>query len=175
MTLYSKFLIFDFATQFRIDHPAIPPAEKFEITDSIFNAFLTFISDKNYDYKTKSEQALEDFRKNSEKENYFNAISSEYDALKKQMETDKKSDLRKFKLQISDLIKQEIVSRYYYQRGKIIASLKTDKDLAEAITTLADQNLYKSVLAGTYTPPLGGNDKKTGNDDSSDNDDPGLH
>jgi carboxyl-terminal processing protease len=175
IALYSKYLIFDFATQFRIDHPAISPPDKFEITDSIFNSFLAFISDKNYDYKTKSEEALEALRKNSEKENYFNAISSEYDALKKQMETDKKSDLRKFKLQISDLIKQEIVSRYYYQRGKIIASLKTDKDLAEAITTLADQNLYKSVLAGTYTPPLGGNDKKTGNDDSSDNDDPGLH
>jgi carboxyl-terminal processing protease len=175
MALYSKYLIFDFATQFRIDHPAIPPADKFEITDSIFNVFLAFISDKNYDYKTKSEEALEDLRKNSEKENYFNAIRSEYDALKKQMENDKKSDLTKFKSQISDLIKQEIVSRYYYQRGKIIASLRTDKDLAKAITTLTDQNLYKSVLAGTYKPPVGGNDKKTGDDDSSDNDDPGLH
>jgi len=175
MTLYSKFLIFDFATQFRIDHPAIPPAEKFEITDSIFNAFLTFISDKNYDYKTKSEQALEDFRKNSEKENYFNAIRSEYEALKKQMENDKKSDLIKFKSQISELIKQEIVSRYYYQRGKIIASLGTDKDIAKAITTMTDQTLYKSVLAGTYKPPVGSNDKKTGDDDSSDNGDPGNH
>ena len=175
MALYSKYLIFDFATQFRIDHPAIPPADKFEITDSIFNAFLSFISDKNYDYKTKSEEALEDFRKNSEKENYFNAIRSEYDALKKQMENDKKSDLTKFKSQISELIKQEIVSRYYYQRGKIIASLSTDKDLARAITTLTDQTLYKSVLAGTYKPTLGSNNKKTGDDDSSDNDDPGLH
>jgi carboxyl-terminal processing protease len=175
MALYSKYLIFDFATQFRIDHPAIPPADKFEITDSIFNVFLAFISDKNYDYKTKSEEALEDLRKNSEKENYFNAIRSEYDALKKQMENDKKSDLTKFKSQISDLIKQEIVSRYYYQRGKIIASLRTDKDLAVAITTLTDQNLYKSVLAGTYKPPVGSNDKKTRDDYSSDNDDPGLH
>lgn len=175
MTLYSKYLIFDFATQFRIDHPAILPADKFEITDSIFNAFLTFISDKNYDYKTRSEEALEEFRKNSEKENYFNAIRSEYDALKKQMENDKKSDLIKFKSQISELIKQEIVSRYYYQRGKIIASLDTDKDLAVAVNTLTDQNLYKSVLAGTYKPPLGNNDKKTRDNDSSDNDDPGLH
>jgi len=175
MALYTKYLIFDFATQFRIDHPAIPPAEKFEITDSIFNAFLAFISDKNYNYKTKSEEALEDLRKNSEKENYFNAIRSEYDALKKQMENDKKSDLTKFKSQICDLIKQEIVSRYYYQRGKIIASLSTDKDLAEAITTLTDQTLYKSVLAGTYKPPLGSNDKKTGDDDSSENENSGIH
>jgi len=175
MALYTKYLIFDFATQFRRDHPVIPPADKFEITDSIFNAFVAFIADKKYDYKTKSEQALEDLRKNSEKENYFNAIKSEYDALKKQMENDKKSDLTKFKSQINDLIKQEIVSRYYYQKGKIIASLNTDKDITEAINTLTDQNLYKSVLAGTYKSPVGSNGKKTGDDDSSDNDDPAEH
>jgi len=174
MALYTKYLIFDFATQFRREHPAIPSADKFEITDTIFNAFLAFISNKNYDYKTKSEEALEDLRKDSEKENYFNAIKSEYDALKKQMENDKKSDLTKFKSQISDLIKQEIVSRYYYQKGKIIASLDTDKDIAGAINTLADQNLYKSVLAGTYKAPSGSTDNKTGNADSSD-DDPGNH
>lgn len=174
MALYTKYLIFDFATQFRREHPAIPPADKFEITDTIFNAFLAFISDKKYDYKTKSEEALEDLRKDSEKEHYFNAIESEYDALKKQMENDKKSDMTKFRSQISDLIKQEIVSRYYYQKGKIIASLDTDKDIAGAINTLVDQNLYKSVLAGTYKAPSGSADKKTGDDDSSD-DDPGNH
>jgi len=174
MALYSKYLIFDFATQFRREHPAIPPADKFEITDTIFNAFLAYISDKKYDYKTKSEEALEDLRKDSEKENYFNAIKSEYDALKKQMENDKKSDMTKFKSQISELIKQEIISRYYYQKGKIIASLGTDKDIAEAIHTLTDQNLYKSVLAGTYKAPPESSVNKTGDDDSS-GDDPGNH
>jgi carboxyl-terminal processing protease len=173
--LFSKYLIFDFATQFRREHATIPPADKFEVTDSIFNSFLAFISGKKYDYKTKSEEALEALRKNSEKEHYFPAIQSEYDALKKQMENDKKSDLTKFKAQIVDLIKQEIVSRYYYQKGKIIASLETDKDISEAVKTLTDQTLYKSVLAGTYKAPAGSNDKKTGDDDSSDEDDPGNH
>ncbi len=175
MALYTKYLIFDFATKFRREHPAIPPADKFEITDTIFNEFLTFLSDKKYDYKTKSEEALEDLRKDSENEHYFPAIKSEYDALKKQMENDKKSDMTKFKSQISDLIKQEIASRYYYQKGKIIASLETDKDIEQAVNTLADQNLYKSVLAGTFkAAPAEGTDKKTGDDDSSD-DDPVNH
>ncbi len=175
MALYSKYLIFDFATKFRRDHPSIPPADKFEITDSIFNSFVAFISDKKYDYKTKSEQALEDLRKNSEKENYFNAIKSEYDALKNQMQNDKKSDLTKFKSQICELIKQEIVSRYYYQKGKIIASLNTDKDIAVAINVITDQDLYKSILTGTYKPPIEDKNKTNEDDDSSDDDDSGLH
>jgi carboxyl-terminal processing protease len=175
LALYSKYLIFDFATQFRREHTTIPAADKFEVTDSIFNAFVAYISDKKYDYKTKSEEALEDLRKDSEKEHYFDAIKSEYDALKKQMENDKKSDLVKFKSQIGELIKQEIVSRYYYQKGKIIASLDTDEDIAGAKNTLVDQDLYKSVLAGTYRSPAGISDQKSGEDDSSDGDDPGNH
>jgi carboxyl-terminal processing protease len=175
MALYTKYLIFDFATKFRRDHPSIPPADKFEITDSVFNSFIAFLSDKKYDYKTKSEDDLEDLRKNAEKENYFNAIKSEYDALKIQMQNDKKSDLTKFKSQICELLKQEIVSRYYYQKGKIIASLSTDKDVAAAINTLINQELYKSVLSGTYKPPVEDKDKINGDDDSSDNgDDSGL-
>jgi carboxyl-terminal processing protease len=175
MALYTKYLIFDFATKFRRDHPSVPPADKFEITDSIFNSFVAFISDKNYDYKTKSEEALEDLRKNSEKENYFNAIKSEYDALKNQMQNDKKSDLTKFRSQISELLKQEIVSRYYYQKGKIIASLNSDKDIAAAINAITDQELYKSVLSGTYKPPVEEKNKTNVEDDPDDNgDDPGL-
>lgn len=170
MALYGKYLIFDYATQFRIRHATIPPADKFEITDSIFNDFQAFLSDKKYDYKTKSEEALEDLRKNSEKENYFNAIKSEYDALKKQMDNDKKSDMTKFRPQICELIKQEIVSRYYYQKGKVIASLETDKDIQAAINTLVDQNLYKSVLAGTYKAPPEGTATKPADDDTPDDD-----
>lgn len=168
MALYSKYLIFDFATQFRREHESIPPADKFEITDTIFNSFLAFISNKDYTYKTKSEEALEDLRKDSEKEHYFNAIKSEYDALKTQMDNDKKNDLTKFRSQITDLLKQEIVSRYYFQKGKIIASLETDKDIAAAIDALTNQVLYKSVLAGTYKPPM--DTKPVIEDDPPDND-----
>jgi carboxyl-terminal processing protease len=176
LALYSKYLIFDFATQFRREHSTILPPDQFMITDSIFNSFLAYITDKKYDYKTKSEIALEDFQKNSEKEKYFNAIKTEYEALKTQMENDKKSDLTKYKSQICDLLKQDIISRYYYQKGKVISSLKTDKDIAGAITALTDQSLYKSILAGTYKSPVENNDKKPANDDSSDDDDdPGLH
>jgi carboxyl-terminal processing protease len=173
MALYSKYLLFDYATTYRREHPTLPSPGDFEVNDSVFNAFVAFISDKKYDYKTKTEEALEDLRKDAEKENYFNAIKPEYEALRKQMDNDKKSDLTKFKSQIGELLKQEIVSRYYFQKGKIISSLKSDKDIAEASKTLLNQELYRSILAGTYKQPGDITDKKTGDDDSDEEDDPG--
>lgn len=170
LSLYSKYLIFDYATKFRRERASISPAGEFEITDSIFNDFQKFIAGKNYDYTTKSEQALEDLKKNAQQENYFNAIKAEYDALNTQMSNDKKGDLIKFKKQIEDLMRVEIAGRYYYQKGKVKSSLENDTDLAEAIKTINDPVLYKSVLAGTYkqqsTPQ---EDKQPEDQDSGEN------
>lgn len=152
LALYSKYLIFDYATKFRIEHDQIPPADKFEITDDIFNDFTAFLSGKNYDYKTKSEEALDDLKKDAEKEKYFDAIKKDYDELHEQMINGKKGDLQKHKDQVVELLKMEIVSRYYYQKGKVLASLKTDKDIDEAKSTLLNKELYQSILAGTYKP-----------------------
>jgi carboxyl-terminal processing protease len=86
------------------------------------------------------------------------------------MINDKKGDLMKFKNQIGDLLRVEIAGRYYYQKGKVKSSLENDTDLAEAIKTINDPALYKSILSGTYkqqaVPP---EDKEPVNQDSEDN------
>ena len=168
LTLYSKYLIFDFATRFRREHPSIPPADQFEISDTIYNEFLLFLSDKKYDYTTKTERAVEDLKKNAEKEHYFNAIKTEYDALKTQMTNDKKGDLAKHKDEIKELLKLDIVTRYQFQKGKVMASLKNDPDIAEGIKIINDPQLYRSVLEGTYKQPseetIGNNDEENPED-----------
>ena len=153
LAFYSKYLIFDFATKFRREHNSIPASDKFEISDSLFSDFEKYISDKDYDYKTKSEEALEILRKNAEKEKYFDAIKTEYDALKIQMTNDKKGDLGKHRDQVKELLKLDIVTRYYFQKGKVVSSLKNDTDLAAAINTIHNTTLYQSVLNGTYKAP----------------------
>jgi carboxyl-terminal processing protease len=155
LTLYAKYLIFDFATKFRREHPSIAPADQFEISDTIYNEFLLFLSDKKYDYTTQTEKAVENLKKNAEKEHYFNAIKAEYDALKIQMTNDKNGDLVKHKDEIKELLKLDIVTRYQFQKGKVIASLKNDPDIAEGIKIINDPQLYQSVLAGTYKQPAG--------------------
>lgn len=174
ITLYSKYLIFDYATSFCRKHKQIAPPEEFTISDSIYNDFLKFISDKNYDYKTKTEEALEALRKNAEKENYFSAISGEYEALKSQMSNDKKSDLEKHEQEIRQLLKLEIVTRYYYQKGKVAANIKDDTEISEALRILDDKSLYSSILAGTFIQQNDPGDNSNGTV-LDDTDDAGIH
>ncbi len=149
-SLFTKFLIFDYANKFFRENPEIPPADEFIITDQIFDDFKNYISDKDYDYTTESEKTLEKLKKHAEKEKYFDAIQSEYKTLKMKMKHDKNEDLNKYKDQIKELLKIEIVSRYYYQKGKILASIADDPEIKKAMEILENKTLYESILNGIY-------------------------
>jgi carboxyl-terminal processing protease len=153
LTLYNRFLIFNYATRYNREHPTIPPVADFHIQDSTYREFLEFIRDQNYTYTTRSEQALDRLRSEAEKEHYFTGIKEEYDRLKIHMEEDKKADITKYESQIRELMRMEIVSRYYFQKGKVEASLENDPELAMAVEILNDPAKYQSILSGTYIPP----------------------
>jgi len=151
LALYNKFLIFDYATLFEHSHSSIQPPDQFEISDSLYNDFLNYIKDKDFKYTTHSELALEKLRKEAENEQYYNGIKSELDQLQTSMDNDKKEDLNKYRDQIRDLLKVDILGRYYYQKGKIIGTLNTDPVLNDAFKVLRDTARYSGILAGKFS------------------------
>ena len=148
ISLLKKRLIFDFATDFRFSNENILSAEEFEFSDDNFTEFKDFLSDKEYEYTTETEDAIEELKEIAEDELYFKNISDEYNTLVAKLETNKKDDLNKFKDEIKELLTSEIVSRYYYQKGRIVANLQFDNEVKEAIKVLRNSNLYNSILAG---------------------------
>jgi carboxyl-terminal processing protease len=158
-TLVVKYLFFDFSVKYSREHANIASAMEFVVTDDIYNEFVKFLQGKNYDYSTQSEKALKELKENAEKEKYFDAIKTEYEALKAKMMHDKNEDLIKFKDEIKPILKVYIAQVYYYQKGRIEASLTDDAEVKKAIEILNDKVLYKSILDGTYK----GNIKKSDN------------
>jgi carboxyl-terminal processing protease len=148
-SLLIKSLFFDYATQFRLKHDSIAKVEDFAMSDSDFEDFVSFLSDKDYEYTTESEDILSSLEKATKKDKYFDDVKAEYEALKEKLTHNKKGDLHKFKEEIIRILESEIVSRYYYQTGQIKISLKHDIILKEAIKTLNNKELYNSILAGT--------------------------
>ena len=146
-SLLGKYLIFDFATRYRTAHESIPAVKDFHLSDSDFNDFVAFLGDKEYDYTTKSEKALQDLKENSEQEKYFSDIKVEYEALHSKMMHNKKEDLVKNKEELMALLTEEIASRYYFQNGHTEASLATDPEVRRAIALLQDKAGYNAILA----------------------------
>jgi carboxyl-terminal processing protease len=153
-SLFVKYLFFDYAGKFEREHDSIAPPDKFEITDDIFNDFIAYISDKDYDYSTNCEKSLENMKKSAEDDDYFTSLEPEFEALKAKILDNKKGDLERHKDEIKKILKFEIVTRYYYQKGRIIASLNDDEDITKAIEVLSDEPGYLAILGVT------GNDDK---------------
>lgn len=146
VVLVRNFLIFDYATLFVKNHPSIAPASQFEITDDIYNDFKHFLSDKEYTYSTSTEKYLEDLKTIAKEEKYYDAIEKDLAELEERFKKDKADDLTKYRKEISELLKSEILSRYYYQKGRVEGSLRDDKDVRKAVEILADKAEYKRIL-----------------------------
>jgi carboxyl-terminal processing protease len=151
ISLLSKNLIFDYATKFMYENESISSPSEFEITDEIYNDFVAFLSDKDYDYTTKTENTLKELKEIASEEQYFQYGEEEYQLLWDKLIKDKKGDLQKFRDEISEFLKLEIVSRYYHRRGRIEASLQSDDYIKEALNVLNSEEKYKAILSGPKT------------------------
>ena len=150
--LAGRLLTFDYADKFVKEHSSISSPGQFRLNDSEFNDFVKFLSDKDYTYTTRSEHALEDFKKLAEREKYFDAIKGEYESLTNKMIRDKNADLTKFKAEICEVLESEIASRYFFQKGRIESSISYDKEIETSVQTLLNKVKYADLLKPKATP-----------------------
>jgi carboxyl-terminal processing protease len=157
--LYVKNIIFDFATEFVQKNDTISKVAKFNISDDIYNQFSLFMSTKDFAYKTKTEETLNSLIENAKKEKYYTDAENEIKQLKEKLTHDKYKDLETFRKEIAQLIKEEIVTRYFYQKGKIEASLIDDPELDKALESLNNKQIYADIISGKIGD-LSSNDKE---------------
>ena len=143
-SLLKERLFFDYSTQYRFAHDSI--SSNFVFSNEDFKNFKTYLADKEYSYKTETETVLEKLKKKAEAEEYFSKLSKEYDVLFAKMQENKNDDLQKHKNSIKEILTAEILSRYYYQKGRIKAGLNFDVEVEKAIEILKDGQQYNEIL-----------------------------
>ena len=140
-------LIFDYATQYCLQHPTIAEPQAFEVTDADYQAFKDMVKKADFKYDQQSEKILKTLKEAAEFEGYMKDASAEFEALEKKLNHDLDRDLDYFSSDIKNMIASEIIKRYYYQRGGIIQQLKDDNDLKEALKVLGNPVKYKEMLS----------------------------
>lgn len=159
-SLYSKNLIFDYATLYAQKHQSICEPEKFALSDADYADFTSFLADKSYDYKLESEKLIADLEKAVKRESHTDAIESDLQQLRDKLAHNKEQDLKTHQVEISMLLQEEIASRYYYQEGRAKAQLPADSTLIKAVAVLNNPDEYKRLLspaAKTDAQPDGAN------------------
>jgi carboxyl-terminal processing protease len=75
-------------------------------------------------------------------------VKADLDDLKEKMLGARKTDLTTYKAEIKRVLETQIVSRYYYEKGKVLQSFQYDKELAAAKTVLSNSNKVLAILKG---------------------------
>ena len=147
IALSQKFLVFDFVTDYVRRHPSIAPAADFEVSDDLYNEFVAYLADKDYSYSTDTEKMIAELRNVAKDEHYLESIDDDLKLIEQRFQQDKKADLSKHRKEIALMIKAEILTRYYYLKGRIQGTLADDPEVLKAVEVLTNKAEYSKLLA----------------------------
>ena len=139
-------MIFDYATQYAIKHPTIAKVEDFQLTEADYSDFKEMLKKRNFSYDRQSEAMLKKLKEMAEFEGYLENASEEFSALEKKLQHNLDLELDRFSKDIKPLLAEEIVKRYYFEKGAVQETLKDDADLKKALEVLQTPEEYKMVL-----------------------------
>jgi carboxyl-terminal processing protease len=147
--LYIRNFIFDFATSYYWAHPDIKTPEQFTFTDQDYDNFKEFLINRKFNYKTSTEESLNELITNAKKEKYYEIHKDLFSSLEKDIAHSLEQDLKIFRPEITDLLEDEIISRYFYEDGAIAWTIKNDEQILKARDILNNKEEYTSILKGT--------------------------
>lgn len=144
--LFVENMFFDYATEYCQRHPSIAPAQEFTLTDEDFADFEAFLTQKEFTYQTQTASYLESLKDLIKFEQLDSIAANELKALEEIIKPNISEELKRNRKEIEEMLGSEIIKRYYYQKGDIIYTLRTNKDFSEAKELLNDEKRYKKIL-----------------------------
>lgn len=151
ISLLNKSLFFDYANLYKRNNKEITNAKAFQISDKDYNDFIGSLAKKDYSYRTKAETILADLVTETEKDQKLGNIKTDLTSLKEKLQTVKQSDLLTHQQEIKKLLETQIVSRYFFEKGKIEQSFQYDQEILKADFLFKNQQVMTSILKGEGT------------------------
>jgi len=144
--LFTKNILFNYATEYHATKKEIKGADEFRLTEEEYTAFKNYVLKEKLNYTSLAEEALKKMKESAEKEGVFEEIKMEYEKTLEKVSPNQALDLENKKKEILELLENEIVSRYYFQKGRTINSFQHDPVVIKAIETAINKVSYDAIL-----------------------------
>jgi carboxyl-terminal processing protease len=144
--LFQDGFIYDYATLYAFNHPSIAEPRSFSLTNEEYQQFVTWMKGKNYTYTSYLDLQLKELTREAEQEKYYTELKPQLDQIKAKIDENKKTELTLYKDQVKKLLEEDIISRYYLEKGSVESSFKYDHELKKATEVLQNQAQYAKIL-----------------------------
>lgn len=148
ITMLNKNLFFNYANLYKKEKPIVASPKTFQISDADYVAFASSLADKDLSYQSRTERLLTELRYEADKENKTTEVKADLENLKNKLISAKKADLANHKAEIKRVLETQIISRYFYEKGRIEQSFQYDKELAAAKSVFNNQTQMLAILKG---------------------------
>jgi carboxyl-terminal processing protease len=146
-------VMFDYETDYCAQHSSVAKPSEFDLSDADFADFKQRVMNSGFTYDLQSEENLKKLEEIARFEGYYEGAKNEFNALAAKLKHNLSKDLDLYKPQIKQVMIDDILSNYYYQKGSIEASLRFDKVMKEACRILNTPAEYHKILSSPA--PLG--------------------
>ncbi len=146
--LFFRNYIFDFGSIYYWSHPGFKSIDEFSFTDKDYADFKNYLTGRKFNYKTITEMSLNELIANAKREKYYDLHKDIFTELQKELNHTLDNDLTTFKNEITELLEDEIIGRYFYEEGSIAWTVKTDEQVLKAVEILNKSQDYNSILQG---------------------------
>jgi carboxyl-terminal processing protease len=144
--LYVYNHIFDFVTEYYWKNPGIKSPSQIIITNEVYREFSDFLKERNFTYKTATAASLESLISTARREKYYELYPGEFADLEAKLAVNLDTDLQLFRSEISELIEDDIIERYFYEEGALKNAARKDSTVLKAIELLNDRERYNEIL-----------------------------
>ena len=140
-------LIFEFVNQYVSGIDSISGPKEFELGEEGYNGFISFVETRpDFEYSTSVEKKLIEIKEILKKDSVYSDVQVAFSNLEKMVKTDLLNDLERYKTEIAPLIENEIVARFYFQKGKTVHSFSFSDVIKESRRILKTPSEYAKIL-----------------------------
>ncbi len=138
--------LFNFANQYYQQNSTIAAPKDFELTDTEYNNFITFLERDKTIFTTPTEIEFQKALATANKDKLENGISKAYKNLEHQIQQEKIKALNENKAKIKEALTHQILNRYFYKKGEYQYDTHHNTSILKGIEVLNNPKQYNSIL-----------------------------
>jgi carboxyl-terminal processing protease len=123
-------IIFEYVNQYVMKIDSIDSPEVYALDEETYNDFISYVKSlSDFNYSTLAENKLFDLKELIEKDSLYRDLEHELLTIESRLKGDISRDLIRYKSEIVPLIENEIVARFYFQKGKTVHSFSFSESI----------------------------------------------
>lgn len=147
VALINSGLVFEYASLYCGENPTRPDLKTFAINDKEYDKFVAWIKAQKFAYSTALERDTKILIESARREKYYGELESQLSSLQSKVESNKATDMVRFKKEIMAALQAQIAFHYDLEEGHAQVALKDDRTVREACRVLAAVSEYGNILS----------------------------